>query len=333
VSHDGIQITALLDATSGRIAELLAGSEPPVRMYLAEVGKSRGKMLRPRLLITVSELFGGANTASVANCAACSELLHIATLIHDDIIDEANTRRGNVTLNSRFGNEVAVIVGDYLLAIVFRALLREKDVQLMDLVLNTTQELGLGELHEVLNRNNFELTTEHYYRVIDLKTAALFALCSGLGAFLGGADEAAVKLAARYGRTLGCGFQIVDDLLDITADEDATGKPSFNDLSEGRVTLPVIDALGLKGQRTRELIEAAQRDGTRASRRAVRRHLAELGSLTRTRTAAVDYLAQANELGRELAGLAAAPQIAEELELIEEKVISALPPLTEQVVG
>ena len=199
--------------------------------------------------------------------------------------------------------------------------------------ITTAQELGLGELHEVLNRNNMDLNPEHYFRVIDLKTAALFALCGALGAYLGGADQSTVDLAARYGRTLGCGFQIIDDLLDITADEAVTGKPSFNDLSEGRMTLPLLDALGRERERTESLITAAQHDGSAQSHQTIRRHLAQLGSLDRTREAAVRYLDQAHVLGAQLAGQATVPQLADELELIEQKVIGAVPPLAEQVIS
>jgi octaprenyl-diphosphate synthase len=325
VSAEVRRVETLLDQVNQRLAELLRKSDPPLNSYLEEAGKNRGKMLRPRLMIITNAFFRGASEQSVVNCAACCELLHLATLIHDDIIDEAGTRRGHQTLNNRFGNEIAVIVGDYALAIVFRALLAEKDFQIMDMVISTSQQLGMGELQEILNRNNYEMTVEQYYSVIALKTAALFSLCARLGAFLGGAEAPAVELAGQYGHQLGTAFQIMDDLLDILVDEAKTGKPSFNDLAEGRMTLPLIHSLQQDGQQASDLISAVQRNSSRPARQAILSHLDECGSLDYTIQAAADNLRQARATAQQLAAVAEDDALAGELLAMETRVLNSVP--------
>lgn len=325
MSEDGLQVESLLDQVNQRLAELLRKSDPPLNSYLEEAGKNRGKMLRPRLMIITSGFFGSPEARAVVNCAACCELLHLATLIHDDIIDEAGTRRGHQTLNNRFGNEIAVIVGDYALAIVFRALLAERDFRIMDMVLSTSQQLGMGELQEILNRNNQKMTVEQYYSVIALKTAALFSLCGALGAYLGGAGPREVELAGQYGHQLGTAFQIVDDLLDIMADEAKTGKPSFNDLAEGRMTLPMIHALGRDGRRAGELIAAVQHNSSQSARAAILAHLDECGSLEYTVAAASDQLNKARLTAQQLTALARDDSMADELAEMESRVLNSIP--------
>jgi octaprenyl-diphosphate synthase len=325
VSADGIQVEALLEQVDQRLAELLRKSDPPLNSYLEEAGKNRGKMLRPRLMIITSSFFGRPDARAVVNCAACCELLHLATLIHDDIIDEAGLRRGHQTLNNRFGNEIAVIVGDYALAIVFRSLLAERDFRIMDMVLSTSQQLGMGELQEILNRNNQQMTVEQYFSVIALKTAALFNLCGGLGAYLGGAGPREVELAGRYGQQLGTAFQIVDDLLDIMAEEARTGKPSFNDLAEGRMTLPLIHALQRDDRRAGQLILDVQRSSSRSARQAILAHLEECGSLEFTIGAAADQLRQARLTAQQLIELAKHDSLASELQEIEGRVMNSVP--------
>jgi len=325
VSVDGIQLETLLEQVNQRLADLLRKSDPPLNSYLEEAGKNRGKMLRPRLMIITNALFGSPDARAVVNCAACCELLHLATLIHDDIIDEAGFRRGHQTLNNRFGNEIAVVVGDYALAIVFRSLLAEDDFRIMDMVISTSQQLGMGELHEILNRNNQQMTVEQYYSVIALKTAALFNLCGALGAYLGGAGSRGVELAGLYGQQLGTAFQIVDDLLDIMADEEKTGKPSFNDLAEGRMTLPLIHSLHQDGQVASQLILKVQRDSSRSARQAILEHLEECGSLEFTISAAADQLRQARLTAQQLIALAKDDTLAEELAEMENRVLNSIP--------
>jgi geranylgeranyl pyrophosphate synthase len=323
------ELDIALERVDRRIHEIIGSSDKMVLQYVAEVGTGRGKRIRPRMMIAVAELFGGAPASSLANCAACCELLHTATLIHDDIIDEAPTRRGNVTLNSMYGNEIAVVVGDYVLALVLKALNSERDYMLVDMLLSTSQELGLGVIEEVLNRNNFVLSVEKYYDIIYLKTASLFSLCCGIGGYLGGAPEGAQAQCREYGKRLGLAFQVVDDLLDLTADSAAAGKPTMNDIREGRITLPVIHALLADPQRTQALIAAYQEDHSAEAEQALKAHLAQLGSIRFAYSEAQRLLAETRVLAEELAleatDLAALPELAR----LERSVLGVLTPPAE----
>jgi octaprenyl-diphosphate synthase len=313
---------ALVEA---RMSEVLADSDPLVLQYIQAVADQRGKRLRPRLLVVCGELFGGAPPAATANCAACCELLHTATLIHDDVIDDAPTRRGSLTLNSRYGNEIAVIVGDYVLTLVLKSLSAERDFGLLEMLLDTAQELGLGVLEEVHNHNNFGLDIEKYYTIINYKTAALFSLCCRMGASLGGAEGGAVGLAGEYGTQLGMAFQIADDLLDLTRSELETGKPALSDLREGRITLPVIHGMLEQPSRIRQLVEDYQTTLEPAAGSALRSALFATGSVTFAALKAREFLEAARAAARSLRSLAAAPEWGEELERLEERVETSLP--------
>jgi geranylgeranyl pyrophosphate synthase len=358
--RDG-ELDIALERVDRRIREIVAGSDRMVLQYIADIGTSRGKRLRPRLMLAVAGLFGGAPAGSLANCAACCELLHTATLIHDDVIDEAPTRRGSLTLSNMYGNEIAVVVGDYLLALVLRALNSERDHVLVDMLLSTSQELGMGVIEEVLNRNNFVLSVDKYYDIIYLKTASLFALCCELGAYLARkGSESSVRaelasarrfpdgaarstsrnisggdklrpydvgqLAQDYGKTLGLAFQVVDDLLDLTADSATTGKPAMNDIREGRITLPVIHALLEQPAETKALIEACQAEHDLAAERALKDHLAQLGSVRFAYSEAQRLLAAARTAGVALAAASGESSASASAELVrvEHSVIAVL---------
>ncbi|MCB1216234.1 polyprenyl synthetase family protein [bacterium] len=319
------QLKNYINLVEERIGEILADSDQLVTRYVTDISKSRGKRLRPRMLLSFAEIFGGAEFSSAINCSACCELLHTATLIHDDIIDEAHTRRGNLTLNSMYGNEVAVIVGDYVLALVLKSLNLERDFQLTEMLLDTSQELGMGVIEEVLNRNNFRLSVEKYYDVIHLKTAVLFSLCCSMGAYLGGADERRIKLAGEYGRLLGLAFQIVDDLLDLTQDEESTGKPVMSDLREGRITLALVHSLMQDAPHTQQLAERYQESHAQADADAIKAHLFSQGSIQFSMDAVRSFIAQARGVALQLADEVRNPDWLDELEQIERRVLEALP--------
>ncbi|MCC7477933.1 polyprenyl synthetase family protein [bacterium] len=317
-----------------RMEAIVAGSEGIVTRYIAEVGQSRGKLLRPRLLINMASLGDSGRYESFVNCAACCELLHTATLIHDDVIDEAETRRGKLTLSSRFGNEIAVVVGDYLLALVFEAVTSERDFRLLELMFAASRELGLGVIEEVVNRNNLDLSVEKYYDVIYLKTGSLFALVSQMGAYLGGAGEPLHGLARDYGKQLGLAFQVVDDLLDLTLDPAATGKPAMNDIKEGRITLPVIHAHLEAPELTAKLVDAyqsacAEQPGSAAEQGAaaeLRSHLSALGSLGFAYGEAQRLLSGAAQTRSQMQAAGAGAAALEVLAGIEHSVLDVLSP-------
>jgi geranylgeranyl pyrophosphate synthase len=325
VSIPAPELDATLKRVSARIDHILSGSDPLVLRYITDVSKGRGKQIRPRIMIVVAQLFGLSDLTSVTNCAACCELLHTASLIHDDVIDQAEFRRSLPTVNSRYGNEVAVVVGDYLLALLMQALCEEQDFALNTMLLETSRHLGLGVLEEVLNRNNFRLSVEKYYEVVYYKTGALFNLSARMGAYVGGAPADALQLASEYGKQLGLGFQVVDDLLDISQDPALTGKPAFSDLREGRITLPWIHALSAEPAETTRLIEAYQDGAAESAIGTIRAHLSRLGSIDYAYSAAQAFIAKARQAGARLAAVAPCPQIAEQLTHIEERVLAALP--------
>ncbi len=323
-----------LQRVGERMEAIVAGSEGIVTRYIAEVGQSRGKLLRPRVLITMASLGGRGAYESQVNCAACCELLHTATLIHDDVIDEAETRRGKLTLSSRFGNEIAVVVGDYLLALVFEAITSEHDFRLLELMFAASRELGLGVIEEVVNRNNLDLSVDKYYDVIYLKTGSLFALVSQMGAYLGGASPELQDLALSYGKQLGLAFQVVDDLLDLTLESAATGKPAMNDVKEGRITLPVIHGMLNAAPRTQELVEDYQaacvdHPGTAAeheSATALREHLSVSGCLSFAYSEAQRLLGGAAADRERMAEAGADSSALEILRGIEHTVLDVLSP-------
>ena len=316
-----------------KLREILLGSDPVVIQYMESIASQHGKRLRPKLVMIFARIFGGYDYKKSVEAACLSELFHTATLIHDDVIDVAEVRRGYVTLSNQFGNEIAVIVGDYLLAIVLDRVAKLRDFSMLDMFVETSKKLGVGVLVEISNRNNFELSVENYLRVIDLKTAVLFELCTRLGAYLGGASENALRNAAEYGKNFGMGFQVVDDLLDIAADEKKTGKPVFNDLKEGRITLPIIHALSIEGGLADLLVKwqkaGAENQESPARLRLteeLRTRLYELGSVNYCKNVAQDYLARARAF-IESAGCESGRLTTEalsDLELIESGLFSLL---------
>lgn len=261
-----------------RIAEVVGASDPIVSRYVAEVVGSGGKRLRPRLVVEFGRMFQAPDFDHVLDCAAACELLHTATLIHDDVIDQAEFRRGKPTLSRTYGNELAVTVGDYLLARLFAHLAAREDARPLRLVLRSSQRLGLGAVTETTNRDNFAMTEDEYQNIIRLKTAELFAVCCELGAILGSASVEQAELARAFGEHFGVAFQMADDLLDVLASSADTGKPAFLDVREGRITLPIIHAVKRLGDEAVGLVKAVRETDSDDAKRALAEKLRECGS-------------------------------------------------------
>jgi octaprenyl-diphosphate synthase len=319
------QLARVLAHVETRIAEVIHDSDPLVLRYVDEFAHQPGKRLRPRLLAVMAELHGGADEAAVANCAACCELLHTATLIHDDVIDEAATRRGQVTVNSRFGNEIAVVVGDYLLAALLKSLTREDSFDLLRLLLSTAQEMGLGVIQEVVNRGNLGLDEAGYLEIARLKTGVLFGLCCQMGAMLAATDEHTTQGAYEYGLSLGLAFQIADDLLDLTRSKEQAGKPVMNDLREGRITLPLIYALERDPARVGAAVTRYEREPGEHSNEELRGAISSAGGVERATVRAAHFLEVAQELRSTLATAAPRRDWAAELVALEEIIEQSLP--------
>jgi octaprenyl-diphosphate synthase len=200
-----------------------------------------GKRIRPALLLLSSKLFNYQGQGAV-RLGAVVEIIHTATLVHDDIIDEAKTRRGRPAANTQWGNSKCVLAGDWLYMQAFKIAVRERNFRILDTLIELTQMMVEGELLQIETLGRL-ITLEQYFDLIFRKTACLFSVCMRLGAILGGASLEQEGALGKYGHDLGMAFQIVDDVLDLTASEDVLGKPVASDLREGKVTMAVIHAL------------------------------------------------------------------------------------------
>lgn len=212
-----------------------------------------GKRIRPALLLLSAKLFDYRGTGAV-RLGAVVEIIHTATLVHDDIIDEAKTRRGRPAANTQWGNSKCVLAGDWLYMQAFKIAVRERNFRILDTLIELTQQMVEGELLQMEKLGKLISLDEHF-DLIFRKTACLFSVCMRLGAILGGATPEQEAALGKYGHDLGMAFQIVDDVLDLTASEDVLGKPVASDLREGKVTMAVIHALERCNAEEREQIE------------------------------------------------------------------------------
>ncbi len=203
---------------------------------------SGGKRLRPALVVLSAEAFGYRGTHH-HDLAAVVEFIHTATLLHDDVVDDSALRRGRETANALFGNSASVLVGDFLYSRAFQMMVEVGQMRVMQTLADATNTIAEGEVLQLLNCHDADVDTANYMRVIHCKTAKLFEAAMRLGAILAGASSADEEAAAKYGMHLGTAFQLVDDVLDYSADEAQTGKHLGDDLAEGKPTLPLIYAM------------------------------------------------------------------------------------------
>jgi len=217
-----------------------------------------GKRIRPALLLLAAKLFDYRGSGAV-RLGAVVEIIHTATLVHDDIIDEAMTRRGRPAANTQWGNSKCVLAGDWLYMQAFKIAVQERNFRILDTLIELTQQMVEGELLQ-MEKLGRPITLEEHFDLIFRKTACLFSVCLRLGAILGGATAAQEDALGQYGHDLGMAFQIVDDVLDLTASEAVLGKPVASDLREGKATMAVIHALDRCTAEERAKIETILRD-------------------------------------------------------------------------
>ena len=210
---------------------------------ITEVGQylrgGGGKRLRPALVLLSCKLCGYEGRAAI-RLGTVVELIHSATLVHDDVIDQADTRRGRPSTNSRWGNHLSVLVGDWLYMQSFNIALGERNFKILDLLIALTQAMVEGELMQLSWQRRIDVPEDVYFELTYRKTAYLFSVCLRLGALLAGKSAEEENRLGAYGRNLGLSFQLIDDVLDFTSSEEILGKPIGNDLREGKVTLPLI---------------------------------------------------------------------------------------------
>src|SRR5499433_2844138 len=253
-----------------------------------------GKRLRPALLLLTNG-YAGANRKSAIRLAAVVELLHSATLIHDDVIDSADTRRGRPSANSRWGNHRSVLAGDWLYMQSFQMALEERNFRILDILIDLTQKMVEGELIQLAKIGRIDVTEDDALRLATHKTACLFSGCARLGAVLGGLEGEDELAMADYGRYAGLAFQLVDDLLDFTASAKQLGKPVLSDLKEGKVTLPLIYAMENGYREARELVARVleEKEFVSVSPELLVALVHESGALQKTRILAHEYAAKA----------------------------------------
>ncbi|MBX3711893.1 MAG: polyprenyl synthetase family protein [Lysobacter sp.] len=219
-----------------------------------------GKRLRPMLLLLAARALGHEGP-DARQLAAVVEFIHTATLLHDDVVDESDLRRGRKTANAVFGNAASVLVGDFLYSRSFQLMVELERVEVMKILADTTNAIAEGEVLQLLHIRNPDTDEPAYLKVIERKTAVLFAAATRLGALLAGADAAVQQALHDYGMALGYAFQIADDVLDYSADEAALGKHLGDDLAEGKATLPLIHAILHSDSTTRERLRTIVQEG------------------------------------------------------------------------
>lgn len=249
VAEDLAQVEAV-------ITETLQADEELAFQVSAQLLQAGGKRIRPAILL-LSGRFYNYDLGKLAPVAAAIELIHMATLVHDDVVDRSLVRRGRPTINASWGSEVSVLIGDYLFAKAFGLLSAQGDNRVVRIASQVVFEMSTGELSQLSRAFNCDLGQADYLRRIDKKTALFIAESCHLGALISGAPDQACGALRDYGYGVGMGFQIVDDILDFTASPASMGKPVGSDLRSGVITLPVIHALGNspEGRRLREIIE------------------------------------------------------------------------------
>ena len=235
--------------------ESLTSSNPLLMGAIDHIRKRNGKMMRPLLVLLLAKLYGSVSNQAI-HSAVSLELLHTASLVHDDVVDESDQRRGQLSVNALFNNKVSVLVGDFLLATSLVQVSLSRDYRIIDVVAKLGQQLADGEILQLSNIANREFSEEVYFSVIYKKTAALFSDCTRFAALSAGASDQEVDLATKFGEYMGICFQIRDDIFDYYASSDI-GKPTGNDMLEGKLTLPSLYVLNNKA--TAEVIDAAYR--------------------------------------------------------------------------
>ncbi len=253
-------ISRELEIVEERLYNLSRSDSETISKAISEVLTAGGKRLRPALLLTAAKACGFTGDRCI-NLATVVELIHTASLIHDDVIDNADLRREVPTINSRWGNRVSVLAGDHLYSRVVGILTEDGDREMTHAVMTAVGSMTSSEVAAIPYQNQVNMTEEKYLSLISGKTASLMSCCCRLGAMLSESRNGNVAALSDYGLNLGMAFQITDDLLDLMDDENALGKSSGNDIREGKMTLPFIYAVGVLKGKDRKWMEDVFKTG------------------------------------------------------------------------
>ncbi|MFZ4796896.1 MAG: polyprenyl synthetase family protein [Bacteroidia bacterium] len=278
--------------------------------------KRKGKQVRPMFVFYSAKLFGGVTDATYRG-ASLVELLHTATLVHDDVVDDSDERRGFFSINALWKNKIAVLVGDYLLSKGLLLAIKNKDFQLLEIVSTAVEQMSEGELLQIEKARNLNLSEEIYYDIIRKKTASLIASCCAMGAASAGANTEQIEQMRLFGEYIGIAFQIKDDLLDYGDDD--IGKPTGIDLKEKKLTLPIIYTINHADKTTRNfIINSIKNHNTEKKRVAeVIKYVNEHDGINYTRKAMVEY----KEKALAILALQTNREIADKLAMLVEYII------------
>lgn len=257
-----------------------------IRQVAEYIIHSGGKRLRPAMVLYSAGAMGYSGTHH-HELAAVVEFIHTATLLHDDVVDESELRRGNKTANALFGNAASVLVGDFLYSRAFQMMVGCGNMRVMEVLADATNIIAEGEVLQLLNCNNADVGVDDYLRVIRYKTAKLFEAATRLGAIIAGVDTEQEDAMATFGMHLGTAFQIIDDVLDYSAEEAATGKHLGDDLAEGKPTLPLIHVMQHGSEEEAALVRHAIENGGREEFAPVLSAIHRTGALEEARRQAV----------------------------------------------
>ncbi len=271
-----------MQAVDALIRARLASDVVLINQISEHIIHSGGKRLRPMLHLLAAQAAGHAGSEPVT-LAALIEFIHTSTLLHDDVVDESDLRRGRKTANALWGNAASVLVGDFLYSRSFQMMVDIDSMQVMRILADTTNRIAEGEVLQLLNCHNADVVIDDYLRVIRYKTAKLFEAAARLGGIVGGADPEVEARLADFGMHLGTAFQLIDDVLDYSADEADTGKHLGDDLAEGKPTLPLIHVMQHGTPEQAALVRGAIEHGGRDDFAAVLAAIQDSGALAETR--------------------------------------------------
>lgn len=292
-----IQALAAADmaAVDALIRTRLSSDVVLINQVAEHIVSAGGKRLRPMLVVLAGRATAGPAGASAEHhqLAAIVEFIHTSTLLHDDVVDESDLRRGRSTANAIWGNAASVLVGDFLYSRSFQLMVELDSMAVMRLLADTTNRIAEGEVLQLLHVRNPDTDEAAYLRVIERKTAILFAAATRLGALLAGTDAATQQALHDYGLALGYAFQIADDVLDYASDAQTLGKNLGDDLAEGKMTLPLIHAMAHSDTATRAELRRIVEHGDLDGLATVQAAIARCGSLDYSRQCALDYAARA----------------------------------------
>jgi octaprenyl-diphosphate synthase len=278
-------IAADLEGVDAVIRQRLASDVVLIRTISGYIIASGGKRLRPALVLLAANAFGAQGPAR-HELAAVIEFIHTATLLHDDVVDESNLRRGRKTANAEFGNAASVLVGDFLYSRAFQMIVEAGSLRVMKVLADATNVIAEGEVLQLLNVHDADTDEDNYLRVIRYKTAKLFEAATQVGAILGEASPQLERDLADYGMHLGTAFQLIDDVLDYSGDLSETGKNLGDDLAEGKPTLPLIYAMRAGTADERHHIRHAIEHGGKADLEGVVAAIHRVGALDYARECA-----------------------------------------------